>query len=312
VSGGDGFQVDPVAVRTVAGQTSGINGQFGSALSELSGLTLDGAAYATIGSPVATAGASFQSQLSSALKSVLQLFQKINQNVGTAADGYSGADTAVAQGFGQTTTAQNTTTAQQAQTQPAAQANGLDGRVVDSIMRSEGAGGEQGGVRELYGFRQSEHNGYDQILAARNQYGQGSAEERAVVAGLLEQHAQAAGALNFTDPGVQAAIVSSAHMRGAAGTQSILNSMVDGTTPTRTGTLTPNTIQSIQGMSAQDFQQQFRDARVNYDQTIYGNTTTHQGGVTDTWWHRYGNGLTQRYDREQQQFLGMSPATTQP
>jgi uncharacterized protein YukE len=312
---GDGFQVDPVAVRSVAGQASGVTGQLGTALSELEGLHLEGSVYATIGSAVAAAGSSVQSQLVSALRGALQLFETINRNVNTAADGYSSADTAVAHGFGQTTQAQTTqaqtTLAQNAQnTQTPAQATPgtLDGRVVDSIMRSEGAGGEQGGVREAYGFRESEHNGYDQIMAARNQYGQGSPEERAVVAGLLEQHARQAGALNFTDPGVQAAIVSSAHMRGPAGTQAILNSMVDGTTPTRTGTLTQQNIQAIQGMTPQDFQQQFRDARVNYDQTIYGNTITHQGGHTDTWWHRYGNGLTQRYDREQQQFLGMSPA----
>lgn len=325
----DGFEVDPVAVRTVATQTSDINGQFGSTVSDLGGLTLDGSAYGTFGSAVASAGSSMQSQATSAFSQVQQLFQTINTNVGTAATNYSDADTAVAQGFGQTTTANGTTNpdgtaatpdgtpvqlaqaapqAQNNNAQPNAQPtqNAIDPRVVDGIMRSEGATGEQGGVRELYGFRQSEHNGYDQILAARNQFGQGSPEERAVVSGLLERNAQAAGALNFTDPGTQAAIMSSAHMRGAAGTASILNSMVDGTTPTRTGTLSQSTIQAVQNMSPQDFQQQFHDARINYDQTVYGNTTTTQGGVTDTWWHRYGNGLTQRYNREQTQFLGLS------
>jgi uncharacterized protein YukE len=332
---GTGFQVDPVAVQNVATQTSGINGLFGSAVTDLGGLTLDGAAYGTFGSAVATAGASMQNQATDAFNQVQQLFGTINQNVGTAATNYADADAAVARGFGQATAtpvsatttdptttadpnaadpnAQNTVVAQNATQQPAQPAqpaqptqNGLDPRVVDSIMQSEGASGEQGGVREVYGFRQSEHNGYDQIMAARNQYGQGSPEERAVVAGLLEQHAQQAGALNFTDPGTQAAIMSSAHMRGPAGTAAILNSMVDGTTPTRTGTLSQNTIQQIQQMSPQDFQQQFHDARINYDQTIYGNTITHQGGHTDTWWNRYGNGLTQRYGREQQQFLGIS------
>ena len=346
---GTGFQVDPVAVQNVATQTSGINGLFGSTVNDLGGLTLDGAAYGTFGSGVATAGASMQNQATDAFNQVQQLFGTINQNVGTAATNYANADAAVAQGFGQATAipvsatttdpttttttdpttaadpnaadpnAQNTVVAQNApqqQAQPAQPAqptqNGLDPRVVDSIMRSEGATGEQNGVREVYGFRQSEHNGYDQIMAARNQFGQGSPEERAVVAGLLEQHAQQAGALNFTDPGTQAAIMSSAHMRGPAGTAAILNSMVDGTTPTRTGTLSQNTIQQVQQMSPQDFQQQFHDARLNYDQTIYGNTITHQGGVTDTWWHRYGNGLTQRYGREQQQFLGLSPQANQP
>jgi hypothetical protein len=172
-------------------------------------------------------------------------------------------------------------------------------------MTAEGAGGEQGGVPEAYGFRQNMHNGYDQIMAARQQYGQGSPEEHAVVAGLLEDSARQAGALNFTDPGVQAAIMSSAHMRGVGGTGAILNSMAGGDIQ-RSAALSPDTVTAVQQMTPSDFQQQFHDARIDYDQTIYGNTTTHQGGHTDTWWHRYGVGLTHRYDSEQQQFLGLS------
>lgn len=181
----------------------------------------------------------------------------------------------------------------------------LDNRVVDSIMASEGRGGEQGGRLEVYGFRQGNGPAYDDIMAARNQYGTGSPQEHDVVARYMTQNARAAGALNFTDPGTQAAVMSAAHMRGTGGAQAILNA-VAGDPVQRTATLSRNTIDTINTMTPEQFQQAFHDQRLAYDQQIYGNTTTHQGGVTDTWWHRYGNGLTQRYDREQQQFLGLS------
>jgi hypothetical protein len=181
----------------------------------------------------------------------------------------------------------------------------LDNRVVDSIMHSEGTGGEQGGRAEAYGFRQGNGPAYNDIMAARSQYGAGSAQEHAVVAQYMQQNAQAAGALNFTDPGVQAAVMSAAHMRGTGGAQAILNS-VAGAPIQQSGTLTQGSIDAINNMTPQQFQSAFHDTRLAYDQQVYGNTTTHQGGATDNWWHRYGTGLTNRYDQEQQQFLGMS------
>ncbi|EOD64827.1 hypothetical protein, partial [Amycolatopsis vancoresmycina] len=182
----------------------------------------------------------------------------------------------------------------------------LDPRVVDSIMRSEGATGEQGGVPEAYGFRQNMHNGYDRIVAAREQYGIGSAEERAVVADLMTANARTAGALNFTDPGTQAAIMSGAHMRGAGGVRAILNHMAGDDIVRSSRTLSDAAIQHAQGLTPEQFQQEFRDARVEYDRQVYGGTTTTQGGHTQNWWDRYGNGLTRRYDREQNEFLGLS------
>ncbi len=181
----------------------------------------------------------------------------------------------------------------------------LDSRVVDSIMHSEGTGGEQGGRAEAYGFRQGNGPAYNDIMAARNQYGVGSPQEHAVVAQYMRHNAQAAGALNFTDPGTQAAVMSAAHMRGTGGAQAILNS-VAGAPIQRSGTLTQSSIDAINNMTPQQFQSAFHDTRLQYDQQIYGNTTTHQGGATDTWWHRYGTGLTNRYTQEQQQFLGLS------
>lgn len=292
-----GFSINPTAVRALTSDVSGLTGRMGEVISGLETAVLDGLSFAALGSPVAAANATLQSQLVASLRSAMQLFEKINGHVQQSSDDYASTDTAVADGYGGQQGGGGTTAG--------GPTDALDPAVVRSIMNSEGASGEQGGVRELYGFRQSEHNGYDQILAARNQYGQGSPQEVAVVSGLLSDHARAAGALNFSDPGVQAAIVSGAHMRGEGGVQAILNSMA-GDPIHRSGTLSQHAIQTIQQMTPEQFQQSYHDARIDYDRAIYGNTTTHQGGVTDNWWHRYGHGLTERYDREQQEFLGLS------
>lgn len=299
-----GFQINPTMVSSISSNMVGLTSHGTGVIGELESLVLDASAFATIGSAVAGGNASLQTQLPSVLKALMQLLGQINQHVQTANSGYQSADGAIAQSFGGTTPAQTTA----AQTTPAAASTNtvhLSPQVVDSLMRAEGASGEQGGVPEAYGFRQNMHNGYDQIMAARNQYGQGSPEEHAVVRQLLEQKAAAAGALNFQDPGEQAAVMSAAHMRGVGGAHAILNSMVSGDVQ-RSAALDPNAVSSLQQMSPADFQQQFHDARINYDQTVYGNTTTHQGGQTANWWDRYGNGLVNRYDREQQQFNTMS------
>ena len=190
-----------------------------------------------------------------------------------------------------------------------AQTGQVDPTVVQSIMRSEGATGNQGGVPELYGFRQSSHNGYDAILAARNQFGQGSAGETAAVTQAITNEASRAGATQFTDPGVQAAIISSSHMRGPGGTMAILNSMSSGQASNYTdGSLAPGTVTNLQGLTPQQFQQQFHDARVNYDLDHYID-----GGRVDNGAHgtisaqQYWHGLETRYAREQQEFLRMSP-----
>jgi uncharacterized protein YukE len=297
------YQINPNAVATVTSNVAGLTSQTGSVVSGLQSAVLDAVSFAQIGSAVGGANSSMHSQLVNALGKIVQLLTQINQNVQTSAQNYAQADTAVAQAYGgNTQVAQNATPAAPAATPAPAH---LAPAVVDRIMQAEGATGEQGGVPEAYGFRQNMHNGYDQIMAARAQYGLGSPQEHQVVADLLENNARAAGALNFTDPGVQAAVMSAAHMRGVGGAQAILNS-VGGDPIQRTGTLSQNTIDTIQNMPPDQFQQQFHDTRLQYDQTIYGNTTTHQGGQTDTWWHRYGNGLTNRYNAEQQQYLNLS------
>jgi uncharacterized protein YukE len=312
------YQINPTAVATVTSNVAGLTSQTGSVVSGLQSAVLDAVSFAQIGSAVGGANSSMHSQLVNALGKLVQLLTQINQNVQTSAQNYAQADTAVAQAYGgNTQLAQNATPAAPATPTPTptpaptpAPAH-LAPAVVDQIMRSEGATGEQGGVPEAYGFRQNMHNGYDQIMAARAQYGQGSPQEHQVVADLLENNARAAGALNFTDPGVQAAIMSAAHMRGVGGAQAILNS-VGGDPIQQSGTLSQNSINTIQNMTPDQFQQQFHDTRIQYDQTVYGNTVTHQGGQTDTWWHRYGNGLTNRYNTEQQQYLDLSNGANNP
>ena len=181
----------------------------------------------------------------------------------------------------------------------------IDNRVVKSVMASEGSTGEQGGRHELYGFRKGNGNAYDKILAARNQYGQGSAEEFEEVSKAMSASAKSAGALNFTDPGKQGAITSLAHMRGSSGAQAILNSMESGRI-VKADTLTPEAISKIKSMSSKDFQDNLLKARVEYDRAIYGNTITTQGGKQYNWWARYGNGLQKRYAREAEEFLKLS------
>ncbi|WP_326837097.1 hypothetical protein VSH64_19720 [Amycolatopsis rhabdoformis] len=305
------YRVSSPEVQSIVSNVESLGSSALSSTRDLESLVIDALSFAGIGSGVAAANSALQSQLVSSLGKFVSLIGEVSGKVQSAVQGYHDADQAVAQGLGGGT-----------QAQPAAGAAGggaaasggaasggatvLDDRVVDSIMRSEGATGEQGGVPEAYGFRQNMHNGYDQIMAARNQYGIGSPEEHAVVAGLMTANARQAGALDFTDAGTQAAVMSGAHMRGAGGVRAILNHMGGADLVRSAGTLDPAAVQHIQGLTPEQFQQDFHDARLEYDHQIYGGTTTTQGGHTQNWWDRYGNGLTQRYDREQQQFLGFS------
>jgi hypothetical protein len=293
------YRAETAEMGAVAHAVEDVGSSFLSATRDLEGLVLDALSFAGIGSGVAAANTALHSTLGSALQKLLSLLTNVNQNVQAAADGYRAADSDVARAYGGGQGGGGGAAAAAAPQQ-------LDPRVVDSIMRSEGAAGEQGGVPEAYGFRQNMHNGYDRIIAAREQYGIGSAEERAVVADLMTANARTAGALNFTDPGTQAAIMSGAHMRGAGGVRAILNHMAGEDIVRSSRTLGDAAIQHVQGLTPEQFQQEFRDARVEYDRQIYGGTTTTQGGHTQNWWDRYGTGLTRRYDREQAEFLGLS------
>lgn len=294
------YRAETAEMGTVVRAVEDVGSSFLSTTRDLEGLVLDALSFAGIGSGVAAANSALHSSLGSALQKFLSLITNVNQNVQTVANVYNAADSDVAQAYGGGHAQGGGGGAAAAAPQQ------LDPRVVDSIMRSEGATGEQGGVPEAYGFRQNMHNGYDRIMAAREQYGIGSAEERAVVSDLMTANARTAGALNFTDPGTQAAIMSGAHMRGAGGVRAILNHMAGDDIVRSSRTLSDAAIQHAQGLTPEQFQQEFHDARIEYDRQIYGDTTTRQGGHTQNWWDRYGNGLTQRYDREQNEFLGLS------
>jgi hypothetical protein len=300
--GAGAYHAETTEMGTVVKAVEDVGSSFLSTTRDLEGLVLDAMSFAGIGSGVAAANSALHSSLGSALQKFLSLITNVNQNVQTAANGYNAADTDVAQAYGGGQNAAQGGGGAAAAAAP----QQLDPRVVDSIMNSEGATGEQGGVPEAYGFRQNMHNGYDRIIAAREQYGIGSAEERAVVADLMTANARTAGALNFTDPGTQAAIMSGAHMRGAGGVRAILNHMGGDDIVQSSRTINDAAVQHAQGLTPQQFQQEFHDARIEYDRQVYGDTTTRQGGHTQNWWDRYGNGLTQRYDREQNEFLQLS------
>ncbi|WP_246379113.1 type VI secretion system Vgr family protein, partial [Pantoea pleuroti] len=181
----------------------------------------------------------------------------------------------------------------------------LDDSVVRSIMKSEGAGGEQGGVPEMYGFRKGFGPAYNDIATARKKYGQGSDEEFEVVSKYMNQTAQKAGALNFSDPGKQAAVMSLAHMRGVGGAQAILNSM-SGDDIVKSSQLTEKSIDYVEKMGSSEFQNDLVSARLNYDKAIYGSTTTVKNGVSYNWWDHYSTGLTKRYTNEAAEFLKFS------
>jgi type VI secretion system secreted protein VgrG len=181
----------------------------------------------------------------------------------------------------------------------------LDDSVVRSIMKSEGVGGEQGGVPEMYGFRKGFGPAYKDIAAARKKYGQGSDEEFEVVSKYMNQTAQKAGALNFSDPGKQAAVMSLAHMRGVGGAQAILNSM-SGDDIVKSSQLTEKSIDYVEKMGSSEFQNDLVSARLNYDKAIYGSTTTVKNGVSYNWWDHYSTGLTKRYTNEAAEFLKFS------
>lgn len=327
------FQVSSSGVQAALAEFQSMTGSSHSVVGAIESLVLDAMSFAGIGSAVGSANNSLHSQLVGSLGKVVSFVETLGGAVGTVLSDYEGLDQKTADSFkslalngGQTQTGSGTGTPQHPSPTPStaatpatptatatatATAGGhqpLPNGFVDGLMRSEGSHGNQGGVDEVYGFRQSMHNGYDQIMAARNQYGQGSPQERQVVADLLSRHADEAGAQDFTDPGIRAAIASSAHMRGEGGTRAILNSMVTGDISRSANSVSADNMAALQQMTPDQFQQAFHDARINYDQTIYGNTHTTVHGQRMTFWDAYGHGLTTRYDREMNQFEGYSQA----
>jgi hypothetical protein len=187
----------------------------------------------------------------------------------------------------------------------------VDDAVTRFIMESEGASGVQNGIPEVYGFRQNQNDGYAQIMEARNKYGKGSPEEFAVVKKLVERHAHQAGADQFADPGVRAAVMSLAHMRGVGGAHAILNAMAanDPNPLYSASALDADAAKKLNGLTPREFQDRLRKFRWNYDEQHYGtkNNPKDSRSHFDPDWKKYEQGLINRYDNEQREFLRLSP-----
>jgi len=185
--------------------------------------------------------------------------------------------------------------------------------VVDRIMKSEGKTAIQSGRKEYFGFREG-NPGFKELTNSVSKFGIDSQETKQLVTTLLTKRAKTVGADKFSDPGVQASILSVAHMRGEGGAQAILNS-VAGAPIKKSAKLTNNTVDMINSMSPSEFQDRLRQVRETYDKQIYGDKTdsiTRNGKtVTGKWWDLFGKGLTSRYDMERQEFLKLSPRMAQ-
>lgn len=195
-------------------------------------------------------------------------------------------------------------------------AAGLSDAVVASIMRSEGPKANQGGIEELYGFRAHENTGYKEIKAAIAEYGNGSPEVKQVVGDLLRKRAERAGATKFSDPGVQAAIMSMAHMRGEGGARAITNMLAGSPLRESSKVLEDDAITAINAMKPEDFHEKLREARLKYDKAIHG--AKHDSIKVDgqtrygIWWDLFSHGLNNRYGRESQEFLALSKGEQAP
>lgn len=184
----------------------------------------------------------------------------------------------------------------------------LASSVIERILKSEGPMTIQSGKKEYYGFRE-DHPNFPAIHKLVLVHGAESPQVKDFVSDLIRQRAEKAGALNFSSPGVQAAILSIAHMRGEGGVQAILNA-VAGDMIVKSSKLTQKTIDKINSMTNEEFQNKLRDVREDYDKEIYGNKIDSiivKGTlVKGRWWTLFGNGLTKRYDRERQEYLSLA------
>jgi len=96
------FQLRPEAVRSAVGNVGGIIMQTITVLLDLERMIVAPTSFATIGSAVASANTSMQTQQVAALRSLLNLLQKVNDDVKRVTDAYDSADQAVATSFGGT------------------------------------------------------------------------------------------------------------------------------------------------------------------------------------------------------------------
>jgi hypothetical protein len=98
------YVVAPEAVRSAVGNVGGIIMQAVNTVMELETMVVPPTSFAAIGSAVASANTSMQTQQVAALKSLLTLLQQVNNLVQRSVDGYDSADHAVAVSYGGNTT----------------------------------------------------------------------------------------------------------------------------------------------------------------------------------------------------------------
>jgi uncharacterized protein YukE len=109
MTAGGQFQLGPEAVRSTAGNVGGIIMQTVTVLLDLERMIVTPTSFATIGSAVASANTSMQAQQVAALRSLLNLLQKVTDDVKKVADAYDSADRSVAAGLGGTSQPTTTT-----------------------------------------------------------------------------------------------------------------------------------------------------------------------------------------------------------
>ena len=186
----------------------------------------------------------------------------------------------------------------------------LDPIVVDRIMKSEGRFTIQSGKKEYFGFRE-DHKDFPSIHKLVRAHGIDSKEVKNRISELLTERAINAGAMLFVGrPGVQASIMSVAHLRGEGGCRAILNAVAGAYIETSSAVVTQQTIDTIANMSDFKFQERLRSVREEYDKKTYGDkidTIVVKGTIVKgNWWALFGNGLKKRYDRERQEFLELA------
>lgn len=187
-------------------------------------------------------------------------------------------------------------------------------QVVQGILDHEGPNTVQDGRPEIYGFRQGEP-GFEPLRQAAQQFGPQSSQVRALAGQFLKQNASLAGADQFQDPGLKAAVTSITHLRGPGGARAILNAAAGLPLSQTASQIDPQAAKGLQGIAPSEAQQRLLTARQAYDNAFYANrpstVQTAQGTQSGRWGDLYGKGLSSRYQQEAQQYLALSQSTPQ-
>ncbi|GAA4548518.1 WXG100 family type VII secretion target [Amycolatopsis samaneae] len=94
------YRAEPEAMRSAVGNVGGIIAHGINAVADLERMIVQPTSFASFGSAVAAANAALHSSQITAVRTLLQLLQQINNLVKDSADAYQAADEAVAGGYG--------------------------------------------------------------------------------------------------------------------------------------------------------------------------------------------------------------------